>query len=700
MAVSSKPQSVPDLDWYRDIVEGGPETIVIIDHDGIILFHSSHGAIDPSFFVGKAIYEFFLPEFHAIVRKTVAKVFETGQQDMYELASNYGREDALWYTTRLAPIIREGQVAAVTLFIRETTQQKQAQQVLNRINLDLENIVDERTEALNNYTHRLEATERLNIALRKAENWQGVFKTLAEHALEALETDLAGVYLLHQGRLDYSYSLGHTAEPPDSLSPEKDPFLYRMLRPNAIRFVPLVDEVDSDCNFCCYIRSQDMKTLMIAPLHTGEVIAGVLYLGSRRQRTRNPQDERLLSSFVESASNTLHRILVMRQLEQNVQQREHELRVLYDVMSIASETMDQATLLRKALAATLEAVHCEMGVIHLTDSAARKLKAAACQQVPKELLNYLLLSGTAINLWDKAFSEREVVQARGVITQSYHEQTGPGVQEWDYLGIPIRVRDTVLGVLSLFGNEELLEPGNLQLVSTIADQIGLAYENTIKRQRENETLIFAERQRLARDLHDSVSQSLYGLVLSADVSNKLLKVKAYSKLAETLQEIGDVALQSLKEMRLMLFELRPVSFESVGLVGALELRLNTVEERANIHTALTIKGREYLSRGYDLEVYRIATEALNNSLKHSRASEIKVELVASPRLLELTICDNGVGFDASGQPAGGMGLASMQERASRIGGKLTVESSVQHGTRIHLHLPTRLTQKRQPEAAV
>ena len=77
-----------------------------------------------------------------------------------------------------------------------------------------------------------------------------------------------------------------------------------------------------------------------------------------------------------------------------------------------------------------------------------------------------------------------------------------------------------------------------------------------------------------------------------------------------------------------------------------------------------------------------------------------MELVASPRLLELTICDNGVGFDASGQPAGGMGLASMQERASRIGGKLTVESSVQHGTRIHLHLPTRLTQKRQPEAAV
>ena len=688
MVQSSTPYTVPDLDWYRDIVEGAPETILIIDRNGIILFHNAQArGFDPQSFVGTPIYIYIEPEFHDTVRKTIASVFENGQQETYELASHYESSDLLWYTTRLAPIIRQNEVVAVSLFVRDTTHQKHAQQALNQVNLDLENRVDERTVALNDYAHRLEASETLNIALRKAESWQGVFQILAEHSLKALEADLTGIYLLQEGRLDHSYSLGHSELPPSSLSAENDPFLFKMLRPKAIRYIPLDEEAETGCNFCAYVRGQKMKTLMVAPLLTGNTVAGVLYLGTHHLRSRTPDDELLLSSFVESAGNTLHRLLVMRQLEQNINQREHELHVLYEVMSIASEVLDKETLLRKSLSATLQAVHCEVGAIHLTDSCENKLTLAVSQQFPDPLQNYLLLSGASKNLWEKAYADRQVIQERWVKSQSYHEQTGEGVSLWDYLGVPIHAKDAVIGVLSLFGNLGMLDSGQIQLVSTIADQIGLAYETTIKRQHDTETLIFEERQRLARELHDSVSQSLYGLVLSADVGNKLLKVKAYPKLAETLEDIGDVALQALKEMRLMLFELRPVSFESVGLVGALELRLNTVEERAKIRTFLTITGREFLPSAFDLQVYRIATEALNNSLKHSRASEIHVDLSASPNQLEMVIHDNGVGFDKEQRNPGGIGLSSMRERANRISGKLVIDSDRGGGTLIKLSLP-------------
>ncbi|HWR65107.1 MAG TPA: GAF domain-containing protein [Bellilinea sp.] len=700
MPNTSLPVSVPDLDWYRDIVEGAPETILIADEHGTILFHNSQArGMDPQDFVGHPIYEYFLPEFHDIVRRKIETVFATGQLETYELASKYETEQTLWYTTRLSPIIRSGKVVAATLFIRDTTREKQTQQVLNQINLNLEQMVDQRTVTLNNYAHRLEEAERLSFALRRAGTWQEVTTMVTEHSKKVLDVDLAGVYLQAGSRLHHSITRGQTDQPPADLAAETDPFLFRLLQSSAIRYVPLIDEqADPGCSFCQYIRRQGIQSMVLAPLHSGDKTVGVLYLGSRSIRELTPEDEALIRAFVEASSNTLHRIQVMEHLEHIIRQREDELRVLYNVMSVASSVPDADSLLQKSLSITLEAVGCDMGVIHLLGINDQKLKVAASQNYPDILHNFLLLSGEVADLWEKVLASRQVVEVHQLKTQSYHEQTVEGVQVLDYIGVPLHARDVLIGVMSIFACCELFDPDKIQLVSTIADQIGLALESTQQRKLDNEALIFEERQRLARELHDSVSQSLYGLVLSADVSNKLLKVKAYSELAESLEDIGEVALQSLKEMRLMLFELRPISLESVGLVGALELRLNTVEGRANMQTTLNVTGKEYLPRAYDLDIYRVATEALNNALKHSRASQVRVDLKAGPQQVELVIRDNGVGFDISGGN-GGIGLSSMQERAARIGGQLVIKSTPKRGVTVTLTVPQPAAGKADVEAA-
>jgi signal transduction histidine kinase len=202
-------------------------------------------------------------------------------------------------------------------------------------------------------------------------------------------------------------------------------------------------------------------------------------------------------------------------------------------------------------------------------------------------------------------------------------------------------------------------------------------------------LIGEERQRLARDLHDSVSQSLYGLVLAADISKKLLKLKEFGTLDDTLKDIETFALQSLREMRLMLFELRPISFESEGLAGALELRLNTVERRAGLMTSLDIIGGELLESPLDLEIYRLATEALNNALKHANASQIHVSIHVDEdaNQCELKVIDNGSGFDLDTKRSGGIGLISMNERASRVGGQVILESQEGKGTMVRFICP-------------
>lgn len=693
--------SVPDIDWYQDIVDGAPETIMIIDQDFITLYHNQQSGVHPpEYYIGKSIFEFFLPEYHQLVREKVNRVFETGQMDTYELATTFPQNELRWYTTRLGPIIRDGKVVAVTLFIRNTTGIKTTEHALSRIKDKLEQRVEERTHTLNEYAHRLEASEKLNAALRQAENRQVVFKILASHSLKVLGADLAGIYEIDGDRLQFSLSLGHSDLPPAQLAPEDDCLFFSLGQANKIRHVSLIRVIQKDCKFCNYVRGQQMQSLLVAPLRTGETLVGALYLGFRSPRAPSVKDEQLLNSFVQSGSNTLHRIQVMEQLEDNIRQREHELQVLYGIMSIASEALDAEKMLNKSLRATLEAVGCSMGVIHLADPPSSRLKIAVDENYPQTLDTFLLLSGLANDLWEKVYREGQSVAVRRLQTQSYHETSGQDVALLTYLGVPVRVKEVTLGVLSILGDDEsLLEPGIEQLVRTIADQIGLALETSRQRQRDQETLILEERQRLARELHDSVSQSLYGLVLSADVGNKLLKLKAYKKLAGTLKDIGDEALQSLKEMRLMLFELRPLSLEAVGLAGALELRLSTVEERAGMDTSLEVSGKEYLPKDLDLEIYRIASEALNNSLKHARASAVRVSLSASPDQVELVIVDDGTGFNASQRRAGGIGLSSMQERSHQINGHLTIDSIPDAGTRVYLVVPLQQEENSEEEAA-
>ena len=199
--------------------------------------------------------------------------------------------------------------------------------------------------------------------------------------------------------------------------------------------------------------------------------------------------------------------------------------------------------------------------------------------------------------------------------------------------------------------------------------------------------VVEERQRLARDLHDSAIQALYGLVLSAEGAARKLAEGQVALVGERLQEIRRTAHAALHEMRSLIFELRPPDLEKDGLVAALQARLDSVEDRAGVRTSLAVEGDGRLSHSLESGLYRVVQEALNNALKHSGAKQVTVSLNIGPEQVALEVADDGIGFDPqAAQTRGGLGLRGMQERAEELGGRLSLQSGPSQGTRIRLEV--------------
>jgi len=682
MEKNQKIKPVFELDWYRDVIEFAPDTYIITDIEGTFLYTNSRSRTENSEgFIGKSIFDYFLPEYFQIVREKFDHVYQSGENDHYELATDYGGGSRRYYMTNLAPIKRDGSVVAIAMYIREITELKKAQLELSNLNQELEDRVLNRTITLQEYAKRMEISEKLSIGLRHAKNLAEVLQLLGEQFKNTFRVDVVGIYEVQdEHHLNLSLNLKPEINPPSKLTPYLDKFFFSLLDENQIRIAQIPEQKHEDCEFCEFIHQNQMRTLVLAPIRATSAMVGVIYMAFRQSTVISTDDEQLMRSFIEAGGNTIQRIQVMQRLEQNIKNRENELEVLYDIMSTASETIDLDELLQRILKRILQAVNCGVGIIHLIEDNQIIKKIQIPETLPPEFKSGVELLRTYTKNIEDLFSDLQ-----------YHFRNIPKTN-LNSLSALIRFKGKILGVISLIG--ECLNKNDLemiQLLCSIADEIGLAVESTRLRKQAQESLIFEERQRLARDLHDSVSQSLYGLVLSADISKKLLKLKEFGTLEETLEDIETFALQSLREMRLMLFELRPLSFETEGLSGALDLRLNTVERRAGLKTSLDIIGEDLLYSPLDIEIYRITTEALNNALKHSYASQIHVIIHVDEKFnqCELKVIDNGAGFDLETKRAGGIGINSMKERAARVGGQLIVETKEGFGTVVRFICPLR-----------
>lgn len=252
------------------------------------------------------------------------------------------------------------------------------------------------------------------------------------------------------------------------------------------------------------------------------------------------------------------------------------------------------------------------------------------------------------------------------------------------IDVPLRAWGKIIGVLDVAGETGAFQESDIRILSHFADQAAIAIQRARLRERAEHVAVLEERHRLARELHDSVTQSLYSASLYADAA-AMVSASGKSDVAEDhLRVVKSLMREALLQMRLLIYELRPPVLEQGGLVGAVEARLAAVEQRAGLHTAVCCDGQQVpLSARIEEALYGFTLEALNNALKHAKARTVEVGIHFGDAAVSVEVADDGVGFDtAEAWEAGGMGLKGMRERLERLGGRLVIESTPRKGTRL------------------
>jgi PAS domain S-box-containing protein len=216
----------------------------------------------------------------------------------------------------------------------------------------------------------------------------------------------------------------------------------------------------------------------------------------------------------------------------------------------------------------------------------------------------------------------------------------------------------------------------------------LAGEIEKRKNLAKEAAMMAERSRLARELHDSVSQSLYSVSLLAETARYLAEAGELKKTHQSLAELNDTVQETLKEMRLLIYNLRPEILKREGFKGAIQQRLHAVESRSGIKGQLVMEEGMKLSELEEDTFYRIVQEALNNTLKHSSATMVTVKVSINDENTEIQVFDDGIGFEADSIAGkGGMGLSNIRERAENLGGTFSFDSSYGRGVLLMVTVP-------------
>jgi signal transduction histidine kinase len=259
-----------------------------------------------------------------------------------------------------------------------------------------------------------------------------------------------------------------------------------------------------------------------------------------------------------------------------------------------------------------------------------------------------------------------------------------------FLGVPIAARGSVIAAFYLTDKEgaEHFSEGDQRLIEMLAAHAAVAIENARLMERSRELSIVEERNRLARELHDSVSQKLFGLVLTAEAASTLLG-RSDGAAGEQVARLGELAQDALAELRDLIFELRPTSLAEEGLAATLRKQVDVLERVHGRSIEVRIAGDARCAPESEADVLRIAQEALNNALRHAEAERIELRMEARDGRLIVTVADDGVGFDpaAPGLRSRRLGLTSMEERARALDGSLAVVSRPGEGTTVTLEVP-------------
>jgi PAS domain S-box-containing protein len=446
------------------------------------------------------------------------------------------------------------------------------------------------------------------------------------------------------------------------------------------------------------------------PIQAGEQVIGtiLLHMVAGHERTL-PEEE-----FLQAVAHTLAGIVERKRAEEALLESERQLRQMYGQMEdkvvvrtreieqrrrVAESLRGMITVLNSDLPADeiLEHIVAEASQLLGSDASAiyrsEGAGGAFCAQTIQGSSAEVITSVDLPPELSQILRRGEMVLVSDILAPP-SDTPSPSFLEHltasfrTLLAVPLIVKGEAYGGLVLYYTRpRTVSEEEADLAMAFADQAALAIENARLRQQAREAAVMEERARLARELHDSVTQALFSITLLAEAGQRLAGAGNLERVSSYLGRLGEMSQQSLKEMRLLVYELRPLALQRERLVGALQQRLDAVEARGGVEARLLVEGTIQVPAAVEEDLYRIAEQALNNALKHAAATKTVVHIRAGDGRLSVEVTDDGRGFDpAVAKDRGGQGLTSMQERAARIGGVLVVDSAPGQGTTVRVEL--------------
>ena len=418
-------------------------------------------------------------------------------------------------------------------------------------------------------------------------------------------------------------------------------------------------------------------SVAVVPLISRSKVLGSLFVITREYREFSQQDVELLTSIGGQIGVAVENARLFGQAGQRTQ----ELEALYHADEELYRHLRLDEVLQTLVDVAVGILQADKGSLMVWDGRRERLVVRAARGFRPETLarmsfapgegivGRVAVSGVPIVVED-ARTDRRVARR---ITEAEDIRS--------FMHVPIKIGGQVFGVFNVnYAHPRAFGEEARRLFTALAQRAALVIENAQLYEQAQELAVVEERNRLARDLHDAVTQTLFSASLIADVLPRLWERNPDVGRAR-LEEVRQLTRGALAEMRTLLLELRPAALVEAELGDLLRQLAEATTGRARVPVTVEVEGDCPVPPDVKVALYRIAQEALNNVAKHAGASQARVSLCSSPlSLVELIISDDGRGFDAGHIPPDHLGVRIMHERAESIGATLTVESEAGRGT--------------------
>ncbi len=610
---------------------------------------------------------------------------------------NKQRDEWRWVHTVSNPTIDEnGRLTHFNGMTIDITEQKQAQEALSNINQTLERQVAQRTQEIEQRNNELEVLYQADEELLQHLELDAILQSLVDVAVNALQADKSSIMVWDAAHEHLMVRASHGFHPHTLTQMSFGSNEGSVGRAATTGELIVVEDAQlNEQVIKRIIEAEDIRSFMHFPITVGQKIFGVFNVNYVETHRFSKTEQRLFMALAQRAALAIEnaRLYLAEQRRRQVAES------LRGIVRILNSSHPLPEILDYIVTQASQLINADICTLHHIDYAESFVRIEASHGLPEavqDIDGFPLLSSRS----DELILKREVVavsnQAPPVLDPMMESELDPRVRRWRaaltatypaFLAVPLIVADEVYGSLVFhFGRHLNFDQETIDLAMSLSEQAALAIDNAGLRIQAEQAAVSAERNRLARDLHDAVTQTLFSTSLIADVLPRIWERDPEMGQAK-LSELRELTRGALAEMRTLLLELRPATLTEVSLAELLRQLTQAIGGRSRLPIELIITGERPLPPETQIALYRIAQEALNNISKHASASQVTLTVDFLPQSVRLTIADNGRGFNPDDISHTSLGLGIMQERAQKIGAELTIHSQIGEGTTVTVHCP-------------